>query len=192
MSTIIPILPLSFSSSSFTWVMTEMMADIQSQVRDGGASGLLIKLTPDVRLTFPEFGSTGFISTLPIKSHFLLSQLDFIFGLLQTESWIIQCHLTSFFFLKFYLSIAALVFSAVRGLALVAVSRGYSLVAVHGPLELRLRALEGSVVAAVGPSCPWACGTFPDQGSNCCPLHCKVRSYPRDPQGSPLPALLGR
>ena len=106
--------------------MTEMMADIQSQLRDWGASGLLIKLTPDIQLTFPDFGFTGFISTLPIKSHFLQSQLDFIFGLLETESWITQCHLISFFFLKFYLSMAALVFTAVRRLALVAVSRSYS------------------------------------------------------------------
>ena len=58
-----------------------MMADIQSQVRDWGASELLIKLAPDVRLTFPEFGSIRFLSMLPIKSHFILSQLDFIFGL---------------------------------------------------------------------------------------------------------------
>ena len=29
----------------------------------------------------------------------------------------------------------------------------------------------GSVVVAHGPSCYTACGIFPDQGSNPCPLH---------------------
>ena len=29
---------------------------------------------------------------------------------------------------------------------------------------------EGSVVVAGGPRCPAACGIFPDQGSNLCPL----------------------
>ena len=31
--------------------------------------------------------------------------------------------------------------------------------------------LRGSVVLAHGLSCPMACGIFPDQGSNLCPLH---------------------
>ena len=35
-------------------------------------------------------------------------------------------------------------------------------------------------------SCPEACGIFLDQGSNQCPLHCKVDSQPRDHQGSPV------
>ena len=34
----------------------------------------------------------------------------------------------------------------------------------------------GSVVVAHGPSCPAACGIFPDQGSNLCPLHWQVDS----------------
>ena len=31
-----------------------------------------------------------------------------------------------------------------------------------------------------------ACGIFPDQGSNLCPLHWQEGSYPLDHQGSPL------
>ena len=34
-------------------------------------------------------------------------------------------------------------------------------------------AVLGSVVVVHGLSCPVACGIFPDQGSNLCPLHCK-------------------
>ena len=43
----------------------------------------------------------------------------------------------------------------------------------------------GSVAAAHGLSCPTACGTFPDQGSNPCPLHWQVESLLVDHQGSP-------
>ena len=42
-----------------------------------------------------------------------------------------------------------------------------------------------SVVVAHGLSCPEACGTFLDQGSNQCPLHCKVDSQPLDHLGNP-------
>ena len=38
---------------------------------------------------------------------------------------------------------------------------------------------------AHGPSCPAACGIFPDQGSNPCPLHCQADSQPLRHQGSP-------
>ena len=55
-----------------------------------------------------------------------------------------------------------------------------SLVAEHG-----LRR-AGSVVVAHGPSCSAACGIFPDQGSNPCPLHWQVDSQPLRHQGSPL------
>ena len=43
----------------------------------------------------------------------------------------------------------------------------------------------GSVVAAHGPSCSAACGIFPDQGSNPCPLHRQAGSQPLRHQGSP-------
>ena len=43
----------------------------------------------------------------------------------------------------------------------------------------------GSVVVAHGPSCSAACGIFPDQGSNPCPLHWQADSQPLRHQGSP-------
>ena len=39
---------------------------------------------------------------------------------------------------------------------------------------------------AHGPSCSTACGIFPDQGSNLCPLHWQADSYPLRHQGSPV------
>ena len=47
-----------------------------------------------------------------------------------------------------------------------------------------------SVVVAHGPSCSTACGIFPDQGSNLCPLHWQADSQPLRHQGSPSPSLL--
>ena len=43
----------------------------------------------------------------------------------------------------------------------------------------------GSVIVAHGPSCSTACGIFPDQGSNLCPLHWQADSQPLRHQGSP-------
>ena len=43
----------------------------------------------------------------------------------------------------------------------------------------------GSVVVGHGLSCSAACGIFPDQGSNPCPLHWQVDSQPLRHQGSP-------
>ena len=43
----------------------------------------------------------------------------------------------------------------------------------------------GSVVVAHRPSCSVACGIFPDQGSNPCPLHWQADSQPLRHQGSP-------
>ena len=59
-----------------------------------------------------------------------------------------------------------LLFVAVRGLLIVVAS----LVAEHG-----LRS-AGSVVVAHGLSCSAACGIFPGQGSNPCPLHWQADS----------------
>ena len=52
-------------------------------------------------------------------------------------------------------------------------------IAVHGTLtivaslvaEHRVQTRAGSVIVAHEPSCSTACGIFPDQGSNPCPLH---------------------
>ena len=44
----------------------------------------------------------------------------------------------------------------------------------------------GLVVAALGLSCPKACGIFPDRGSDPCLLHWQMDSLPLSHQGSPL------
>ena len=84
------------------------------------------------------------------------------------------------------------VFISVRGLSLVAASGGHSSLRCAGlllsrPLLLRSTGSRraGSVVVAHGPSCSAACGIFPDQGSNPCPLHWQADSQPLRHQGSP-------
>ena len=105
----------------------------------------------------------------------------------------------SIFFLNFiYIQAAlglcccALAFSSCgeRGLLFVVV-RGL-LIAVASLVEhgLQARGLQqmwcaGSVVWAHGLSCSAACGIFPDQGSNPCPLHWQADSQPLHRQGSP-------
>ena len=57
--------------------------------------------------------------------------------------------------------------------------RGLLFVVVHGLQS------AGLVVVAHGLSCSVACGIFPDQGSNPCPLHSQADSQPLCHQGSP-------
>ena len=54
------------------------------------------------------------------------------------------------------------------------------------PLQSTGSRRAGSVVVAHGPSRSTACGIFPDQGSNPCPLHWQADSQPLRHQGSPL------
>ena len=84
------------------------------------------------------------------------------------------------------------VFISVRGLPLVVVSGGHSSSRCTGlslswPRLLRSTGSRraGSVVVVHGPSCSTACGIFPDQGSNPCPLHWQADSQPLHHQGSP-------
>ena len=84
------------------------------------------------------------------------------------------------------------VFVSVRGLSVVAASGGHSSswcagLSLSRPLLLRSTGSRraGSVVVAHGPSCSAACGIFPDQGSNPCPLHWQADSQPLRHQGSP-------
>ena len=86
---------------------------------------------------------------------------------------------------------------SVRGLSLVAASGGHSSSRCAGlslwqPLLLRSTGSRraGSVVVAHEPSCSAACGIFPDQGSNPCPLHWQADSQPLCHQGSPGSELL--
>ena len=84
-----------------------------------------------------------------------------------------------------------------RGLSLGAASGGHSSSRCAGlslsrPLLLRSTGSRraGSVVVAQGLSCSAACGIFPDQGSNPCPLHWQADSQPLRHQGSPMPEFL--
>ena len=71
--------------------------------------------------------------------------------------------------------------------------QGPLFIAVRGPLtiaaslfaehSLQMRRLSS---VAHGPRCSVACGIFPDQGSNPCPLHWQADSQPLRHQGSPL------
>ena len=79
-----------------------------------------------------------------------------------------------------------------RGLSPIAASGGHSSSRCAGlslswPLLLRSMGSRraGSVIVAHGPSCSAACGIFPDQGSNPCPLHWQADSQPLRHRGSP-------
>ena len=109
------------------------------------------------------------------------------------ENW----HL--FFFLIIYLFIFGCVGSLFlcEGFSLVAASGGHSSSRCAGlslsrPLLLRSTGSRraGSAVVAHGPSCSAACGIFPDQGSNPCPLRRQADSQPLRHQGSPRTDIL--
>ena len=104
--------------------------------------------------------------------------------------------LAFFFFLNIYLFIyfwLGWVFVSVRGLSQVAASGGHSSSRCAGlspsrppPLRSTSSRRAGSAAVAHGPSCSVACGIFPDQGSNPCPLHWQADSQPLRHQGSPI------
>ena len=96
-----------------------------------------------------------------------------------------------YLFIYFYFWLCC-VFVSVQGLSLVVARGGHSSSRCAGlslsrPLLLRSTGSRhaGSVVVAHGPSCSTACGIFPDQGSNPCPLHWQADSQPLCHQGSP-------
>ena len=108
----------------------------------------------------------------------------------------------SFFFIStliiIYLFIYLFIYLAVLGLCFCA--RAFSSCGKGGHSSSRCAGLSpsrslllrstgsrraGSAVAAHGPSCSAACGIFPDQGSNPCPLHWQADSQPLRHQGSP-------
>ena len=117
-----------------------------------------------------------------------------------------ECRIIIFFNYTFFLVITTFfkliyLFMAVLGLGFCARAfsscgkRGPLFIAVHRCAGLSLsRPLllwstgsrrAGSVIVAHGPSCFAACGIFPDQGSNPCPLHWQADSQPLRCQGSP-------
>ena len=105
-----------------------------------------------------------------------------------------------FFFLNiylFYLFWLCWVFVSVRVFSLVAASGGHSSSQCAGLSLSRPPLLgstgsrrAGSVIGTHGPSRSAACGIFPDQGSNPCPLHWQADSQPLRHQGSPIACLL--
>ena len=89
----------------------------------------------------------------------------------------------TFIYLFIFIFWLCWVFVSVRGLSLVAASRGHSSSRCAGlslsrPLLLQSTGSRrtGSVVVAHGLSRSVACGIFPDQGSNPCPLHWQADS----------------
>ena len=113
--------------------------------------------------------------------------------ILRIALWVIYSY---FLFLKINLFIyfwLCWVFVSVQGLPLVAASGGHSSSWCAGLSLSRLLLLRGtgsrragSVVVAHGLSWSAACGIFPDQGSNPCPLHWQADSQPLRLQGSPM------
>ena len=113
-------------------------------------------------------------------------------------SFLVSCNIVYFkvYFLKlinlFIYFWLCWVFVSVRGLSLVAASGSHSSSRCAGlslswPLLLRSTGSRcaGSVIVAHGPSCSAACGIFPDQGLNPCPLNWQADSQPLHHQGSP-------
>ena len=105
-------------------------------------------------------------------------------------------HSFFFFYLFIYLWLCW-VFVSVRGLSVVAASGGHSSSRCAGlslsrPLLLRSTGSRraGSAIVAHGPSPSVACGIFPDQGSNPCPLHWQADSHPLRHQGSTILKIL--
>ena len=157
----------------------------------------------DCLIRFPTFFSStsNFKATLKKITfyHFLIHfQFYPFFTLLFLK---LNSHITSSYiiFFKNYLFICLFiylwlcwVFVSVRGLSLVAASGGHSSSRCAGlsllrPLLLRSTGSRraGSVIVAHGLSRSGACGIFPDQGSNPCPLHWQADSQPLRHQGSP-------
>ena len=107
------------------------------------------------------------------------------------------CKPKRYFFLKFIYLWLCWVFVSVRGLSLIAASGGHSSsrcadLSLSRPLLLRSTGSRraGSAIVAHGPSRSAACGIFPDQGSNPCPLHWQADSQPLHHQGSPKEIFL--
>ena len=102
------------------------------------------------------------------------------------------CFFFKYLFIYLFYFWLCWVFVSVRGLSLVVASGDHSSsrragLSLSWPLLLWSTGSRraGSVIVAHGPSCSTACGIFPDQGSNPCPLHWQADSQPLRHQGSP-------
>ena len=137
--------------------------------------------------------------TCPFLNPFLMSKKRIVFSDLGkcvcSSAFIFSSVFFLLLFFNFYLFIylwLCWVFVSVRGLSLVVASGGHSSSRCAGlslsrPLFLRSKGSRraGSVIVAHGPSCSAACGIFPDQGSNPCPLHWQADAQPLRHQGNP-------
>ena len=108
------------------------------------------------------------------------------------DSFFFLIYLFYFICLFFFYLWLCWVFVSVQGFSPVAASGGHSSsrcvgLSLSRPLLLRSTGSRcaGSVIVAHGPSCSMACGIFPDQGSNPCPLHWQADSQPLRQQESP-------
>ena len=102
-----------------------------------------------------------------------------------------------FYFILFIYLWLCWVLVSVRGLSPVAASGGHSSSRCAGlspsrplPLWSTGSRRAGSAIVSHGLSRSAACGIFPDQGSNPCPLHWQADSQPLRHQGSPVIVLL--
>ena len=143
---------------------------------------ILIHMCTSNAALFWKTGSRNLKTTVVFKKN-VVDILHFFFN----RGYHGQLILFFFFFLWL-----CWVFVSVRGLSLVAASGGYSSSRCAGlslsrPLSLRSTGSRraGSVIVAHGPSRSAACGIFPDQSSNPCPLHWQADSQPLRHQGSP-------
>ena len=135
-----------------------------------------------MKFAFSKIGP-GLLHNRNITSHIFFNSLCLFYFIFK------EFHFFIYLFIYFWL---CWVFVSVRGLSLVAASGGHSSSRCAGlspsrPLLLRSTGSRraGSVVVAHGLSCSAACGIFPDQGSNPCPLHWQAGSQPLRHQGSP-------
>ena len=125
------------------------------------------------------------------ESHYLepgiseVQAVSLFFFFFNFFSFNVHLNYTLFNFYLFIYFWLCCVFVSVRGLSPVAASGGHSPSRCAGlslswPLLLRSTGSSraGSVIVAHGPSCSAACGIFPDQGSNPCPLRWRADSQP--------------
>ena len=129
-------------------------------------------------------------TTVPIPNPWFKSRLDLRPHPYSTHFFLINLFVYLFIFWLYW------VFVSVWGLPPVVAGGGHSSsrctsLSLSRPLLLRSTGSRhaGSVVVVHGPSCSTACGIFPDQGSNPCPLHWQADSQPLRHQGSPFLVL---
>ena len=127
-------------------------------------------------LAVPRHAACGILVPGPVIKP--LPRLQWKHSLNYQTTWKVPVTIDFFFFFNLFIYGCVWVFVSVRGLSLVVASGGHSSSRCAGlslswPLLLRSTGSRraGSVIVAHGPSCSAACGIFPDQGSNPCPLH---------------------